>query len=266
MPFNLTPETLRLAIFLSALFGLIILETLLPKKKRTQPRHTRWMTNFALTIINTVALKVLGPVIAIGVAAWAYSNGWGLLNLYGANLPLWLSIGIGLVILDLTIYAQHMATHKIPLLWRLHKVHHADRDIDVTTGFRFHPVEILLSMLYKGGIVLLLGPSVLTVLIFEITLNLCAMFNHANLKLPLWLDKTIRVFIVTPDMHRVHHSVRRNETDSNYGFSLSLWDRVFRTYNAQPKDGHDGMTIGLPNYQTEKPSHILWSLTLPFKG
>jgi sterol desaturase/sphingolipid hydroxylase (fatty acid hydroxylase superfamily) len=179
--------------------------------------------------------------------------------------PDWIKILIALVMLDLAIWAQHLASHKIPVLWRLHQVHHADRDIDVTTAIRFHPVEIGLSMLWKMAVVIPLGASPLAVFLFEVILNGCAMFNHANIGLPRLLDWVLRLAIVTPDMHRVHHSVLRPEHDSNYGFNLSVWDRLFGTYTAQPKDGHLGMRIGLNPYQTTAPTHFGWSLWLPFQ-
>jgi len=167
--------------------------------------------------------------------------------------------------LDLAIYIQHVASHHIPILWKLHKVHHADRDIDVTTGIRFHPLEAILSMIYKCLVILLLGPVALSVIIFEIVLNASAMFNHSNLRLPKKLDAVLRILVVTPDSHRVHHSVHASETNSNYGFFLSIWDRLGRTYTAQPRDNHLDMTIGLSNYQTPKPAILSWCLTLPFK-
>ena len=204
------------------------------------------------------------PVLAVAMAEIAAARGWGLLNL--VDLPLWLEFVIAVAVLDMLIYAQHVATHKTPILWRLHQVHHADRDIDVTTGARFHPVEIVLSMGYKLLCVIALGPSALAVFVFEVLLNASAMFNHANVRLPLSVDRVMRSVIVTPDMHRVHHSIVRNETDSNYGFFLSIWDRLFGTYIAQPRDGHDGMTIGLKEYQTPKPANLFWCLWLPFRG
>ena len=155
-------------------------------------------------------------------------------------------------------------SHRVPFFWRFHKVHHTDRDLDASSAVRFHPVEILLSMLYKCGIVLIIGPAALAVLIFEIVLNASAIFNHANLKLPLGADKVLRLFIVTPDMHRVHHSVIERETNRNFGFNLSVWDRIFRSYKAQPEAGHDGMTIGLSEHQSSAPSQLFWSLKLPF--
>jgi len=238
------------------------LEALFPRRRRNLPRTYRWITNIGLSVINGLVVRLLGPLIAIGIAAWAIQNEIGLFN--RTDWPAWLEITLAFILLDFAIYLQHIATHKIPVLWRLHKVHHADRDLDATSGVRFHPIEILLSMIYKCGVVLLIGPAVLAVLIFEITLNASAIFNHANLKLPLWLDRVLRPLIVTPDMHRVHHSVFPSETDSNYGFNLSVWDRLCRTYKAQPKEGHDGMTIGLSDYQTKKPASLLWSLVLPF--
>nr|WP_308446179.1 sterol desaturase family protein [Roseovarius pelagicus] len=180
------------------------------------------------------------------------------------HLPGWLGVILTVLIFDFAIWAQHLITHKVPILWRLHRVHHADRDIDVTTAIRFHPVEIALSMLLKIGLVYLLGPPAIGVIAFEIILNGTAMFNHANLRLPLWLDTVLRYVLVTPDMHRVHHSDIRAEHDSNYGFALSIWDRMFGTYIPQPAAGHDGMTIGL-QWQDDRPSKLGWSLWLPFR-
>ena len=191
------------------------------------------------------------------------ANGWGILS--WIDWPFWLEVAVAAVLLDMAIYWQHVASHKIPVLWRVHRVHHADRDIDATTGIRFHPVEIVLSMLYKFVVIIALGAPALGVFIFEVLLNGSAMFNHANLKLPAWLDRVLRTLIVTPDMHRVHHSVIHHETDSNYGFNLSIWDRLFGSYIDQPEKGHDGMTIGLNDYQTDNPSRLDWSLLLPFR-
>lgn len=255
---------IRLSIFLG-LFALFALaEAVMPRKARTQPRTTRWFTNWSFTVLNTVTLRLMAfvvPVMAVGAAVDAGQNGWGLLN--WLEWPAWVEIVIAILFLDFAIWAQHLITHKIPLLWRLHRVHHSDRDIDVTTAIRFHPFEIALSMLLKIGLVYLLGPAAIAVILFEIILNGTAMFNHANIALPQWLDRIVRVVLVTPDMHRVHHSTLRHEHDSNYGFSLSIWDRMFRTYVAQPEKGHDGMTIGL-RWQDEKPSKLGWSLRLPF--
>jgi sterol desaturase/sphingolipid hydroxylase (fatty acid hydroxylase superfamily) len=202
------------------------------------------------------------PVAAVAAAFFAKERGLGLLN--QVDWPYWLKVVIALLVLDLAIWFQHLVSHKVPIFWRLHQVHHADRDFDVTTAVRFHPVEIALSMLWKIVVVIPLGASPFAVFLFEVILNACAMFNHANIALPAWLDRPLRLFIVTPDMHRVHHSVLLSEHDRNYGFNLSLWDRLFGTYLAQPKAGHQGMTIGLTPYQSEAPTRFGWSLLLPF--
>ena len=256
---------IRLLVFASVLIVMASAEALWPRKERVMKRTVRWFNNLSLSVLSSVALKVLGPITAIAVATYALDRGYGLLGLIPWALPLWVEIIIGVVILDFLIYAQHVLSHRVPVLWRFHKVHHADRDIDVTTGIRFHPVEALFSMLYKCSFILLLGPIPLAVFFFEVLLNGSAMFNHANVKLPLWLDKALRLVIVTPDSHRVHHSTIPSETNSNYGFFLSIWDRIFKTYTAQPKLGHDNMVIGLNQYQTEAPASLLWSLKTPFK-
>lgn len=264
MSFEVSETTLRLSIFIGLLALFFIAETLLSKRARTLPRVKRVFTNLTMMGLSSVLLALAFPMIAIGTAAFAAEKNWGVFNL--TAWPIWLEFILAMIIFDFTIWAQHVATHKIPLLWRLHKVHHADRDIDVTTGLRFHPIEIALSMLYKMGIVLALGPSVLAVLIFEIILNGCALFNHSNLKLPPKLDRFLRLILITPDFHRVHHSATESETNRNYGFSVPWWDWLFRTYQAQPEKGHNEMTIGLSQYQSEKPGSLLWSLLLPFKS
>lgn len=255
---------IRLGFFFGLLGLFLVAEFLLPRRKRTISLLSRWRTNFSFTVINTVTLRVMEPVTAMILATIAAGSGIGLFN--NLNWPFWVEFVLALLILDMAIYVQHVITHKVPILWRLHKVHHADRDIDTTTALRFHPIEIGLSMFYKVLLVIVLGPAVLAVLVFEIILNGCAMFNHSNLKIPLALDRLLRPLLVTPDMHRVHHSVRVDETNSNYGFSLSIWDRVFKTYKAQPKDGHDNMTIGLSEYQNENPAKLFWSLLSPFRS
>ena len=206
---------------------------------------------------------ILGPLVAVGVAAWASQNGWGVLNL--VNLPVWVEFILAFLILDFAIWLQHVTTHKIPILWRLHKVHHADRDLDASSGVRFHPVEILLSMIFKCVIVLWLGPTVLAVVIFEVVLNATAIFSHANMKLPRRLDRVLRKLIITPDMHRVHHSVIMAESQTNYGFNFSFWDRLFATYQADPTEGQTGMTLGLKEAQVNATQKLGWSLYLPFK-
>lgn len=254
---------MRLSVFLGVLVAMALCEAVFPRKNRTMPRGRRWVTNAALVIIDTTLLRILFPIAAVGVALTAQNKGWGLFNML--ELPLWLEIITAMIILDLLIYIQHVAFHRIPLFWAMHKVHHADRDIDVTTAIRFHPFEIIVSMAYKMACVALLGPAVIAVILFEIILNGCALFNHANLRLSPAIDKALRGFIVTPDMHRIHHSVHSTETNSNYGFSLSLWDQLFRTYRSAPEDGHDAMSIGLSEAQTAKPNLLGWSLLFPFK-
>ncbi|MGV6849861.1 MAG: sterol desaturase family protein [Marinibacterium sp.] len=255
---------IRFGVFLG-LFALFALaEAVAPRRTRTQPRGTRWLTNWAISLIDTVTLRLLAfglPALAVGAAIEASSSGIGLFN--ALDWPFWIKVVLTVLILDFAIWAQHLITHKVPILWRLHRVHHADRDIDVTTAIRFHPIEIALSMLLKIGLVYLLGTPALGVLIFEVLLNGTAMFNHANWRLPLPLDRVLRIVLVTPDMHRVHHSVHRDEHDSNYGFALSVWDRTLGTYVATPRDGHEGMTIGLA-WQDDRPSRLGWSLRLPF--
>jgi len=255
---------IRLSAFLGLFVIFTLIETIVPRKARRQGRPGRWFTNLTLVVVNTLTVRLMAvalPFIAVGAAIDAAQNGWGLFNL--TDWPVWLEVALAIVALDFAIWLQHLLTHKIPILWRLHRVHHADRDIDVTTALRFHPLEIALSMLLKIGLVYLLGPAALAVILFEIILNGTAMFNHANMRLPQWLDGLVRTVLVTPDMHRVHHSVHRAEHDSNYGFALSIWDRIFHTYVAQPKDGHDKMTIGL-EWQDKRPARIGWVLALPF--
>ncbi len=250
----------RLGVFLG-LFALFALtEGLAPRRKRVQSRLRRWITNLGLIVLDSLTIKLL-PLLAVGAAYDASANHWGIFHQLA--WPAWVEVALAIAILDFAIWLQHLMTHKIPLLWRFHRVHHTDRDFDVTTALRFHPVEIVFSMILKIGLVYLLGPSVLAVILFEIILNGTAMFNHANLRLPLGLDRAVRLILVTPDMHRVHHSVYRAEHDSNYGFSLSIWDRLFHTYVAQPQDGHENMKIGL-SWQDNRPANLGWVLMLPF--
>ncbi len=256
---------LRLAVFATVLVVMGLLETAFPRRKRSFERPMRWFTNLGMVVISSIAIRLIFPsAAAIGVALWATANGYGLFGL--VDWPFWLEALLTVILLDMAIYWQHVASHKIPVLWLVHRVHHADPDIDATTGVRFHPIEIVLSMVYKMLVVILLGGPAAAVFIFEVVLNGSALFNHANMKLPLFLDKIIRAVFVTPDMHRVHHSVIREETDSNYGFNLSVWDRMFGSYTDQPREGHGKMEIGLPQYRDGSPRFMGWSLLFPFKG
>jgi sterol desaturase/sphingolipid hydroxylase (fatty acid hydroxylase superfamily) len=258
-------DTLRLTVFLAlfVLFG--ALEWAAPRRAPLHARGHRWATNGAIMLLGAVLLRLLAfaiPLLAIGAALDAAQLGWGLFNRLDWN-PL-VEGALAVLILDLAIWAQHLVTHMVPLFWRFHRVHHADGDFDVTTAIRFHPIEIAASMLVKIAVIYVLGPAAVAVLVFEVALNGTALFNHANLALPGWLDRALRWVLVTPDMHRVHHSTDRAEHNSNFGFCLSVWDRLFRTYRPQPAAGHDAMTIGL-DWQDDRPSRLGWSLLLPFR-
>jgi sterol desaturase/sphingolipid hydroxylase (fatty acid hydroxylase superfamily) len=253
---------LRGGVSLGLLALLAGAEAVWPRRGRTQPRLRRWPGNLGIAVVDALAVRLAFPVVALGVALWAARRGWGLLNLLAP--PGWMSIILAMLALDLAIYAQHVVFHKVPLLWRLHRMHHADLDLDVTSGARFHPLEIMLSMLIKMAVVLALGAPPLAVLLFEIILNATALFNHGNLGLPVRLDRWLRLLVVTPDMHRVHHSVLRVETDSNYGFNLPWWDRLFGTYRAQPKLGQLGVVIGLEDFREPGASRLDALLIQPF--
>jgi sterol desaturase/sphingolipid hydroxylase (fatty acid hydroxylase superfamily) len=247
MPDWLAAEpAIRLGAFGGVLLTMMIAEALLPRRKLHHLRRQRWPSNLALVVINTLAARLVSPLSAVAAGLWAEESGFGLLQLVA--LPAWLCVTLAVLALDLVIYGQHVMMHQVPLLWRLHRVHHADLDFDVTTGVRFHTLEIVLSLGIKLAAVVLLGAPALAVLIFEVVLNATSMFSHSNLSLPLGIDKGLRCLLVTPDMHRVHHSVILQETNSNYGFNVPWWDWLFRTYRAQPAAGHEGMTIGLSEF------------------
>jgi sterol desaturase/sphingolipid hydroxylase (fatty acid hydroxylase superfamily) len=239
-------------------------EILAPRRALTTSKAGRWFANLTIIALNPVSVRLVFPVLPVGVALMAQENHWGLLN--HVAFPYWLSVAIGVIALDFTIYLQHVGFHALPLLWRLHMVHHADLDFDVTTGLRFHPLEIVLSMGIKIMAVVLLGAPVLAVLVFEVALNATAMFSHSNMRLPLRFDRVLRWFVVTPEMHRVHHSVVIRETNSNYGFNLPWWDRLFGTYKDQPVQGHAGMTIGLAQFRDPRLLTLPRLLVLPFIG
>lgn len=265
--YGIGETALRLGAFLGIFLIMALLELAIPRRESGQVKMRRWFTNLAIAGIDATVLRIMAllavPVAAVAAATWAQANGWGLLN--WLDVPAWIGLPLALIVLDLAIYAQHVASHRFPILWRLHKVHHTDVEFDVTTAVRFHPVEIGLSMLWKIVVVVALGAGPWAVVLFEVILNGCAMFNHGNIKLPLLLDRIVRLVLVTPDMHRVHHSVYRSEHDSNYGFNLSIWDRLFRTYTPQPVDGHVKMVIGQKSHLNENPTRLGWSLRLPFR-
>lgn len=253
---------IRLACFAGVLFTMAILEMAAPRRKREVRPHVHWSNNLGLAILNTIALRLVAPIGAVGFAMYVESIELGLFHV--VDIPAWLTVVICVIGLDLAVYGQHVLFHVVPIFWQLHKVHHTDPEFDVTTGLRFHTLEILLSLGIKCIAILILGAPALAVLVFEILLNATSMFNHANVKLPLWLDRVLRLFIVTPDMHRVHHFTIRRETDSNFGFNLPWWDFLFHTYRAQPEKGHTEMEIGLPEYRASRVKYLHWMLVIPF--
>lgn len=254
--------TIRLGFFLGTLFVLALLERVAPRRVLKTSRPARWFANLGIVAVCTLAARFLPPILPAGLAVLCQREGWGLLNYF--EVPYGAAVFIGVVLFDFFIYVQHALFHHLPALWRLHGIHHTDLDFDVTTAVRFHPVEILLSMGIKLGLVYLFGPPAVSVILFEIILNATAMFSHSNLKLPLALDRVLRLIVVTPDMHRVHHSVIIREHNSNFGFNLSVWDRLFGTYRAQPDKGHEGMVIGLANFRDPSRLGLLQILILPF--
>ena len=255
---------LRLAAFVTVLLGMALWEVIAPRRKLLASKPVRWLSNLGLAAINTVLIRMVLVLGAVGIAVVAQERGWGLLN--NVEWPAWLEVALAFLLLDLAIYLQHVLFHAVPALWRLHMVHHADPDFDVTTGLRFHTIEIALSMGIKIATIAALGPPPLAVLLFEIALNASSLFNHSNVAMPAWLDAALRCFLVTPDMHRVHHSTIRRETNSNFGFNLPWWDYLLGTYRAQPAKGHTDMEIGVSQIDRTRGSWLGWMLLLPFIG
>lgn len=255
---------IRLGFFLAVLVMMALWEILAPRRKLTTSKARRWGRNLTITMINPLLVRLLFPVLVLELALKAREGHWGLLN--SVDIPYWIAFFASIFFLDFIIYLQHLMFHAVPLFWRLHMVHHADMDIDVTTGLRFHPFEILISMLIKLSAVVVIGPPPAAVVAFEIILNAMAMFNHGNVRLPLGVDRIVRLILVTPDMHRVHHSVYPRETNSNFGFNLAWWDRLFGTYKPQPTDGHEGMTIGLRQFRDDSRVTLPRILVMPFRG
>jgi len=254
---------IRLAAFGAVLAAMVVWELLAPLRHQRIGRLARWPSNFGVVALDALVVRLLLPIGAVALALLAEARGWGLFNALG--LPAWAAIPLGIIVLDLAIYLQHVLFHAVPALWRLHRMHHADLEFDVTTGVRFHPIEILLSMAIKLGVVAALGAPAVAVLVFEVLLNATSMFNHANVRLPGGLDRALRWVVVTPDMHRVHHSIRPRETNSNFGFNLPWWDRLFGTYRAQPEAGHLAMVIGIDQFRDARELRLDHMLTQPFR-
>lgn len=261
----LTNEPLiRVAFFLGILLVLAIWEVAAPRRRREIPRLIRWSNNLGVVVIDTLLVRLLFPIATVGLAIIAQERGWGLFNVL--ETPAWIALLVSVLALDLAIYLQHVMFHAVPALWRLHRMHHADLEFDVSTGLRFHPVEILLSMGIKLAVVAALGPPAVAVLIFEVILNATSMFNHSNIGIPIGIDRRLRRFVVTPDMHRVHHSIHASETNSNFGFNLPWWDRLLGTYRPQPRDGHEAMTIGIEQFRTRRDLWLDRMLIQPLRG
>jgi sterol desaturase/sphingolipid hydroxylase (fatty acid hydroxylase superfamily) len=254
---------IRLIAFAGVFAAMAAWEILAPRRDQGIGRGTRWPSNIGIVILDTGLVRVLFATTAVALALLAEARGWGLFHVL--DLPLWASLPLAVMALDFAIYLQHVLFHAVPVLWRLHRMHHADLEFDVTTGARFHPIEILLSMGIKLGVVAALGAPAVAVLIFEVLLNATSMFNHSNVRMPAWLDRVLRWIVVTPDMHRVHHSVVVRETNSNFGFNLPWWDRLFGTYRDQPAAGHEAMTIGIEQFRDPGELRLDHMLTQPFR-
>jgi len=257
-------QVIRLGFFFGILLLMAGAERLAPRRVPRTGRLRRWINNLGIVVLDSLLVRALLPVLPVAMAVAAQERGVGLLN--HGDLPYWLSVVVAVVVLDGVIYLQHVVFHSMPTLWRIHMMHHADLDFDLTTGLRFHPIEIFISTGIKLTAVYALGPPPAAVVLFEVILNGLAMFNHSNFRLPLSLDRVLRLFVVTPDMHRVHHSVIVGEMNSNFGFNLAVWDRLFRTYQAQPRDGHEKMAIGMGPYRNAQKQDMGWMLLLPFTG
>jgi sterol desaturase/sphingolipid hydroxylase (fatty acid hydroxylase superfamily) len=254
----------RLAAFAGVFVVMAIWEFIGPRRNQALGRGTRWPSNLGVVVVDILLVRLVFPITAVGLALVAEAHGWGLFN--AITLPVWIHVVASVVLLDLAIYFQHVLFHAVPALWRLHRMHHADLEFDLTTGLRFHPIEILLSMVIKLAVVAALGAPAAAVLIFEVLLNATSIFNHSNVRIPLGFDRALRRFVVAPDMHRVHHSILSRETNSNFGFNLPWWDRLFATYRAQPAAGHDAMTIGIEQFRDPRELGLDRMLLQPFRG
>lgn len=256
--------TIRMAFFVGIFLAVALVELIVPRRSLTTSKTSRWVGNIGIVFINAFVLRILFPAGAVGISVWIGHQGWGIFN--HIQWPFWLEVMLTIIILDFVIYMQHVMFHAVPILWRLHMMHHADMDYDLTTGTRFHPIEIIISLGIKAGAITVLGAPPVGVIIFEILLNGTAMFNHGNFFIPLGIDRVLRLLVVTPDMHRVHHSVFPNETNTNFGFNLPWWDRLCGTYRSQPTNGHAQMTIGLNQFRDPSRLTLPWMIALPFIG
>ena len=254
---------IRLIAFGSVFADMAAWELLAPRRSQQLGRGMRWPGNLGIVALDTLLVRLAFPITAVGLALLVEARGWGLLNAF--SVPGWIAIPLAVILLDLAIYSQHVLFHAVPTLWRLHRMHHADQEIDVTTGVRFHPIEIALSMVIKFAVIVVLGTPAIAVVIFEVLLNATSMFSHSNVVMPTWLDRVLRWIVVTPDMHRIHHSIVVPETNSNFGFNLPWWDRMFGTYRDEPAAGHDGMTIGIGQFREPTEQRLDHMLTQPFR-
>ena len=255
--------TIRLITFLTMLIGMMVWEVATPRRRQEIPKVLRWTNNLSLVVIDTAILRLAFPVLAVGLAGIAKTNGWGLFNMI--DLPVWIAVIFAIILLDLATYLQHIVFHAVPGLWRLHRMHHADLEFDATTGLRFHPAEIVVSMTVKLALVLAIGAPAVAVLAFEVILNAASIFNHSNIALSPAMDRVVRLFLVTPDMHRVHHSIEPRETNANFGFSVPWWDRLFGTYLAQPAKGHLEMKIGIEQFRSRRELWLDRMLVQPLR-
>jgi sterol desaturase/sphingolipid hydroxylase (fatty acid hydroxylase superfamily) len=255
---------IRLTVFIVMLTAMAAWEFAAPRRRPACSMFKRWSSNLAIALLNTALIRILLPAAAITLALMATRHGWGLLNYL--HLPAWLIVAASVILLDLTIYLQHVMFHAVPAFWRIHRMHHADLDFDVTTGIRFHPFEIVLSMLIKLAAVAALGTPAVAILVFEVVLNGTSMFNHGNVRIPARLERVLRWLLVTPEMHRVHHSIVVAETNSNFGFNLSCWDRLLGTYRQNPAAGHEAMTIGIDQFRGQRELWLDRMLSQPFRG
>ena len=255
---------IRLAAFTAVFAAVALWELAAPRRKALYSRRARWPHNLGLLLVDVAVVRLLAPGAVISVALAAQAHGWGLLN--AVSLPWWAALPVGVALLDLVIYFQHVMFHAVPTLWRLHRVHHADQDFDLTTGIRFHPIEIILSTVIKSAAIAAIGAPALAVLVFEVVLNATTLFNHANASLPSWAERWMRWLVVTPDMHRVHHSVLYDESSSNFGFNLPWWDRLLGTYRAQPRQRHDAMMFGVDAFRSPDDLRLDYLLIQPFQN